>query len=244
MVYSHGHPELPKTVSAQMVSLWKFPGRKSEAESQELPTPQSPTQLRSPSRFHQHHSRISGLPPCPLPTSRDSSEIWVPGDPGGPTCRVQRPLAKTQPCKWEICHWKLGLILSPSGSLAPQAVWALRFPWAGGWVGVSCPPAVPSLPFTSGQGGEAQRGWKACLQLWGPSHPRPHPVPMRRPRGPRGQTGCGPWGAFATPRGSHSGGLLAGGSPSVHLAPMSPGRAQEASQPRPEVSALSLSMSL
>ena len=37
-VYAHGHPELPRRVSAQMVSLWKVPGRKSEAESQDFPT--------------------------------------------------------------------------------------------------------------------------------------------------------------------------------------------------------------
>ena len=51
-------------VSAQMVSLWKVPGRKSEGESQDVPTPPFPAQLRSPSRFHQHHSRI------PVPTPR------------------------------------------------------------------------------------------------------------------------------------------------------------------------------
>ena len=104
MVYSHGHPELPKRVSAQMVSLWKVPGRKSEAESQDLPTPQSPAQLRSPSRFHQHHSRIPVSQPCPPPSSRDSSEIWVPGDLGEPTCRVRGPLAQAQPCKSKIRH--------------------------------------------------------------------------------------------------------------------------------------------
>ena len=38
-------------VSAQMVSLWKVPGRKSEAESQDFPTPNSPAQLRSPCIF-------------------------------------------------------------------------------------------------------------------------------------------------------------------------------------------------
>ena len=39
-------------VSAQMVSLWKVPGRKSQAESQDFLTPHSPALLRSPSRFH------------------------------------------------------------------------------------------------------------------------------------------------------------------------------------------------
>ena len=86
-------------VSAQMVSLWKVPGRKSEAESQDLPTPQSPAQLRNPSRFHQHHSRIPVPQPCPPPNSWDSSEIWVPGDLREPTCRVRGPLAQSQPCK-------------------------------------------------------------------------------------------------------------------------------------------------
>ena len=70
MVYSHGHLELPRRVSAQMVSLWKVPGRKSEAESQDLPTPHSPSQLRSPSRFHQHHSRIPVPPPRPRQVPR------------------------------------------------------------------------------------------------------------------------------------------------------------------------------
>ena len=67
---------------------------------------------------------------------------------------------------------------------------------------------------------------------------------MRRPQGPRGQTGCGPWRVATAPRGSLGHGLAAGGGPSVDLAPMSPGRAQKASKPRPEVSALSLSAGL
>ena len=50
-------------VSARIVSLWKVPGRKSEPESQDLPTPHSPAQLRSPSRLLQHHSRIPVPPP-------------------------------------------------------------------------------------------------------------------------------------------------------------------------------------
>ena len=53
-------------VSAQMVSLWKISGRKSETESQDFPTPPFPAQLRNPSRFHQHHSRIP-VPPAPPP---------------------------------------------------------------------------------------------------------------------------------------------------------------------------------
>ena len=84
-------------VSAQMVSLWKVPGRKSEAESKDFPTPPFPAQLRNHSRFHQHHSRIPVSRPCPQPSSRDSSELWVPGDPGEHTCIVQGPLAQTQP---------------------------------------------------------------------------------------------------------------------------------------------------
>ena len=68
-VYSHGHPELPKRVSAQIVGLWKVTGRKLETESQAFPTPHSPAQLMSPSRFHQHHSRIPvpDLAPYQLP---------------------------------------------------------------------------------------------------------------------------------------------------------------------------------
>ena len=72
-VYSHGHPELPKRVSAQMVSLWKVPGRKSEAESLDFPTPHSPAQLRSPSRFHQHHSRIPV--PCLAPHQVPGNQV-------------------------------------------------------------------------------------------------------------------------------------------------------------------------
>ena len=86
-------------VSAQMVSLWKVPGRKSEAESKDFPTPPFPAQLRNHSRFHQHHSRIPVSRPCPQPSSWDSSEVWVPGDPGEHTCIVQGPLAHTQPWK-------------------------------------------------------------------------------------------------------------------------------------------------
>ena len=136
-VYSHGHPELPKRVSAQMVSLWKVPGRKSEAESKDFLTRHSPAQLRSPSRFHQHHSRIPVPWPCPPPSSWDSSEIWVPGDTGEHTCMVQGPLAQIQPWKWEICHQKLGLILlnkdpwplqlpEPCGSRELGAGWVSR----------------------------------------------------------------------------------------------------------------------
>ena len=99
MIYSHGHLELPKRVLAQMVSLWKVPGRKSEPESQDFPTPPFPAQLRNHSRFHQHHSRIPVSRPCPQPSSRDSSELWVPGDPGEHTGIVQGPLAHTQPWK-------------------------------------------------------------------------------------------------------------------------------------------------
>ena len=43
-----------------------------------------------------------------------------------------------------------------------------------------------------------------------PPPPPPRPVQMRRSRGPRGQKGCGPWGAAATLRGSHGCGAVAG----------------------------------
>ena len=72
-VYSHGHPELSKRVSAHMVGLWGVPGRKSEAESQDFPTPHSPAQLRSPSRFHQHHSRIPV--PCLAPHQVPGNQV-------------------------------------------------------------------------------------------------------------------------------------------------------------------------
>ena len=107
-VYSHGHPELPKRVSAQIVGLWKVTGRKLETESQAFPTPHSPAQLMSPSRFHQHHSRISGLPPRPLPTSHDSSDIWVPGDPGGPTCKVRGLSPRLSPASERFATESLG----------------------------------------------------------------------------------------------------------------------------------------
>ena len=75
-------------VSAQMVSLWKVPGRKSEAESQDLSTTHCKAQLRNPSRFHQHHSRIPVSRHHPTPSSWDSSETYVPGDPEEHTCMV------------------------------------------------------------------------------------------------------------------------------------------------------------
>ena len=221
-VYSHGHPELPKRVSAQMVGLWKVPGRKSEAESQDFPTPHSAAQLMSPSRFHQHHSRIPV--PCLAPTKflgikwEDSPAgfgvVWP---------RLSPQMKDLPPKAWANCL--------PSGSLAPHAVWTLRFPWTGGRVGVPCPPVVPSLLCTTGRGGKAQRRWKTCLQLWVPSCPPPCSVQMRRPRGPRGQTGCGPWGAAAAPQDSHSHRLTTGCGPSLDPVPMSPDRAQEASHP-------------
>ena len=94
-----GTSKLHKRGSTQMMGLWKVPGRKSEAESQDLPTTHSPAQLRSPSRFHQDHSRIP-VPPPHLPTSsQGSSQTWVPGALRGLTCRVQSPLAQTQPWK-------------------------------------------------------------------------------------------------------------------------------------------------
>ena len=114
-VYSHGNPELPKRVSAQMVSLWKVPGRKSEAESKDFLTRHSPAQLRSPSRFHQHHSRIPVTPPHPPPSFQGSSETWVLGAPGGLTCRVRGPLAQTQP-------WKGDFPLEPSADYLPIRV--------------------------------------------------------------------------------------------------------------------------
>ena len=64
-----------------------------------------------------------------------------------------------------------------------------------------------------------------------PSCPCPRPVQMRRPRGPIGQTGCGPWGAAATPQDSHGHRLTTGCGPSLDPVLMSPDRAQEASHP-------------
>ena len=155
---SHGHPELPKRFSAQMVSLWKVPGRESEAESKDLPTPHSPGQLRSPSRFHQHHSRIPVPPPPPPPISWDRSETWGPRSRGkthlqglgssGPDSALK---VRDLPPK----AWADSLPVRIPGSSSAQA---LRFPWTGGGVGIPCPHAVPSLPITSGRGGEAQRG--------------------------------------------------------------------------------------
>ena len=146
-VYSHGHPELPKRVSAQMVSLWKVPGRKSEAESQDLPTPHSTAQLRNPCRFHQHHSRIPVSRPCPPPSSWDSSEIWVPGDPGKHTCKVQGPLAHTQPLEvrdFSPKAWGDSLpirIPGPSSCLSPE----VPMNWGqGGRPVPSCSP-LPAL---------------------------------------------------------------------------------------------------
>ena len=123
------------------MSLWKIPGRESEAESQDFPTPHSPGQLRSPSRFHQHHSRIRVSRSCPTPSSWDSSEIWVPRDLGEATCMVQGPLAHTQP--WLEVR-----------DLPPKA-WAdshpIRIP------GSSTRPS-PEVPMNWGQGGRRPSG--------------------------------------------------------------------------------------
>ena len=111
----------------------------------------------------------------------------------------------------------------------------------------SCPS--PEVPVNWGRGGhpvpfcgplpalhiwprqrstEGMEGMAAALSAQAP-HPRSEQ--MRRPRGPRGQTGCGPWRVsqpFGVPTAV---GPLQGGGPSVDLALMSPGRAQEASSP-------------
>ena len=64
-------------------------------------------------------------------------------------------------------------------------------PVSWGQGGRPVPSCRPLMPCTSGRGGEAQRGWKACLSL----SAQPPPPPPCTDRGPRGQTGCGPWGA-------------------------------------------------
>ena len=130
-----------------MVSLWKVPGRKSEAESQHFPTLHSPAKLRSPSRFHQHHSRIPVSQPCPPPSSRDSSEIWVPGDPGKHTCKVQGPLAHTQPLEVR--------------DFSPKA-WADPLP-----IRIPGPSSClsPVVPVTWGQGGHPVPSYDALPTL-------------------------------------------------------------------------------
>ena len=132
---SHGHPELPKRFSAQMVSLWKVPGRESEAESKDLPTPHSPGQLRSPSRFHQHHSRIPVPPPPPPPISWDRSETWGPRSRGKTHLQGSGSSGPDSALNWKICRQKLGLIVSH------QDPWPLTLsgPWGShelgaGWV--------------------------------------------------------------------------------------------------------------
>ena len=65
MVYSHGHLETAQKRVSLDGEFVEVPGRKSEAESQDLPTPHSPAQLSSRTRFHQCHSRIPVPPPRP-----------------------------------------------------------------------------------------------------------------------------------------------------------------------------------
>ena len=110
--------------------------------------------------------------------------------------------------------------------------------WWGGHLVPSCSPLPPLHIWQRRRSSERMEGMSAALSA---QPPLPRPVQMRRPRALRGQTGCVPWGAATAPRGSHGCGLTAGGGPSMDQVLMSPTRAQEASQPIPEVSALSLS---
>ena len=149
-----------------MVSLWKVPGRKSEAESQHFPTLHSPAKLRSPSRFHQHHSRIPVSRPCPPPSSWDSSEIWVPGDPGKHTCKVQGPLAHTQPLEvrdFSPKAWADSLpIRIPGPSSCPSLVVPVN--WGQGGLSVpSCHPLLALLSWPRRRSSERMEGMSAAL---------------------------------------------------------------------------------
>ena len=125
-------------------------------------------------------------------------------------------------------------IPGPSSCLSP----VVSMNWGqGGRPVPSCGP-LPALHIWPRRSSERMEGMSAALSA---QPPLPRPVQMRRPRALRGQTGCVPWGAATAPRGSHGCGLTAGGGPSMDQVLMSPTRAQEASQPIPEVSALSLS---
>ena len=159
-----------------MVSLWKIPGRESEAESQDFPTPHSPGQLRSPSRFHQHHSRIRVSRSCPTPSSWDSSEIWVPRDLGEATCMVQGPLAHTQPWlevrdlppkAWADSH----PIRIPGSSTRPSPEVPMNWGWC--WRPVhSCSPLPPLHIWLRRRSSERMEGMSAAMSAQ-PSLPPP-----------------------------------------------------------------------
>ena len=178
-------------VSAQMVSLWKVPGRKSEAESQDFPTPHSPAQLRSPCIF----TSITLESECP-----DLAPHQVPGT------QVRYGSQENTPAGFRG--------LWPDSALQvrdlPPRAWADSLP-----IRIRGPSSCLSalVPMNSGQGG---RPLPSCdplpaLHIWlrRRSSERmevmsaalsaqpllPPPCTDEETTGPRGQTGCGPWGA-------------------------------------------------
>ena len=173
---------------------------------------------------------------------------WFPGtevrhgDPGALgrlTCRVCSPLAQTQPWKWEICHQNLGLILSYKDPwpLQKPEPWGSRELGAG-WASRALLWSPPCSPHLTEEGNLREDG----RHVWSSECPAA-PAPILYRWGDRGALadkqevvpgGLPPPLGFPTAMAPQQ-----RGDPSVDMAPMSPGRAQEASQPGPEVSALS-----
>ena len=180
--YSCGHLEWPKRVSAQMVSFWKVPGRKSEAESEELPTPHSPAQLRSSSRFHHHHSRIPVSPPPPPLISWDWSETWGPRSPG--KTHLQGSLSSGTDTALEVRDWpakawahSLSIRIPGSSScLSPD----IPVNWGLG-VGIPCPPSVPSCPPQLDEVEKCREDGRHVCSSEHLDTPTPCPVQVRRP---------------------------------------------------------------
>ena len=143
-----------------MVGLWMVPGRMSEAVSQDLPTRHSPAQISSPSRFHQCHR----APTSPPASFQGSSETWVSGDPGGPTCSVQVPLAQTalEVRALSVKAWADSL---PARIPGPPAAQALRFrELEGGWASRALLQSTPALhTWPRQRSAERMEGMSAAL---------------------------------------------------------------------------------
>ena len=192
ILYSYRHPEVPKEAQPR----WWVSGRSLERSQRLSPGTSPPLTPQLSSGALPRFTSITLESQCPhLAPTKFQGLQWHVG-PGSPRRTHLQDLGSSGPdAALKVRDlppkaWADSLpirIPGPSSFLSPD----IPMNWCR--VGIPCPPVVPSLPCTSGRGREAQTGWKACLQLWTPSRPYPRPVQVRRPQGPRGQTGCGPW---------------------------------------------------